>query len=220
MSFLLGYVPYQMWAEADPRVMCMLQTSLRSFRHELLVANFAGVPVLQQHGSADSNVPAFHSRRMNQLVSQSAKDTSHDYSELEGRGHWYDGVMTSLPLRKFYANLLGVGGEPKLPQTFSIVVSNPADMGPRGGLVVDQMITPDQLGKIDIAMNPTTATWVLRTSNIRRFHFSSAGYNPLPHELIIDETQLELPLEKVESGCWLLRSRIGIWQVSIMSPEC
>jgi len=208
-----------MWTEADPKVTCMLQCSLQSFRHELLVANSAGIPLLQQHGSTDDNVPVFHSRRMNQLVSQSAKDASHNYYELEGKGHWFDGVMTSMPLRKFYANVLGSEDRPELPEIFSIVVANPADMGSRGGLVVDQLITPDQLGKVSVAISPGTATWVLKTSNILRFHFSPADSNLLPHELIIDDTALGLPLDEVEGEWWVLRSRIGDWQVSFMSLE-
>lgn len=31
-----------------------------------------------------------------------------------------------------------------LPDRFSIIVANPADMGARGGIVVDQLDTPDQ----------------------------------------------------------------------------
>lgn len=31
-----------------------------------------------------------------------------------------------------------------LPDRFSIVVASPADMGPRGGIVIDQLDIPDQ----------------------------------------------------------------------------
>lgn len=33
---------------------------------------------------------------------------------------------------------------PHLPNRFSIVVANPADMGARGGIIVDQLDVPDQ----------------------------------------------------------------------------
>lgn len=203
-----------MWREADPRVTFMLQASLRSFRHELLVANFEGIPVLQQHGGADNNVPAFHSRRMNQLISQSTKDSSHSYVELENEGHWFDGVMTSQPLRKFYVNILGSGNRREMPQTFSLVVTNPADTASRGGLVVDQLITPDQLGKVEVVTMSKNTTWVLRTSNISRLHFSSQCLSSLPHDLVIDGTSLKLPPDEMACECWFVRSGNGLWQVS------
>jgi len=32
----------------------------------------------------------------------------------------------------------------ELPSKFSIITANPADMGSRGGIVIDQLSTPDQ----------------------------------------------------------------------------
>ena len=64
---------------------------MSSYRHEILLENLDS-PILQQHGSADDNVPVFHSRRLFQLQSQvslAADKTA--YVELEGRGHWFDG---------------------------------------------------------------------------------------------------------------------------------
>ena len=34
---------------------------------------------------------------------------------------------------------------PQLPEAFSIVVANPADMGTRGGIIIDQLHQYDQL---------------------------------------------------------------------------
>lgn len=31
-----------------------------------------------------------------------------------------------------------------LPNKYSIVIANPADMGARGGIVIDQLVVPDQ----------------------------------------------------------------------------
>lgn len=203
-----------MWKEADPRVTCILQTSLRSFRHELLVANFEGIPIQQQHGGADDNVPAFHSRRMNQLVSQPAKDTAHSYAELENKGHWFEGVMASIPLRKFYVDILDSEDKPEPPQEFSLVIANPADMTSRGGLIVDQLISPDQLGNVNVSINFGKSTWILRTSNVLRFHFSFGNFKPALRDLVIDETSLKFPSTNSVMGCWLLRSHNGKWQVS------
>lgn len=214
-SSIEGYVPYQMWAEADPGVIMFLQNSMRSFRHELLIPNFKGIPIMQQHGSADNNVPAFHSRRMNQLISQMNEDSAHRYVELKGKNHWYDGVMTTIPLLEFYDILGREADWAKLPQKFTIIIANPADMGARGGLLVDQLLSPDQLGRIEVERCPTSAIWVLRTSNILRFHFIATKHRDiLPHKLVIDQRSLELPPGKEKLACWLLRSKQGSWHVS------
>lgn len=219
-SQTLGYVPYQMWAEADPRITTLLRNSMRSSRHELLVSNFKGIPIMQQHGSADDNVPAFHSRRMNQLTSQMNGEFLHRYVELKGKSHWFDGVMTTAPLLGFYDILEREADWPKLPQEFTIVIANPAEMGARGGLLVDQLISPDQLGKIEVERRPISKTWVLRTSNILRFHFiANQNSEAVPHQLVIDQYSLELPPGKEKFDCWLIRFKQGLWHVRIFATH-
>lgn len=169
---------------------------------------------MQQHGSADDNVPAFHSRRMNQLISQMNKDSPHSYIELKGKNHWFDGVMTTAPLLGFY-DILGQEADwAKVPQEFTLIIANPAEMGERGGLLVDQFISPDQLGKIEVERCPTSMTWVLRTSNILRFHFIATEKSDIvPHKLVIDQSSLELPPGKEKFDCWLVWSKEGFWHV-------
>ncbi len=193
----------------------LLQNSMRSFRHELLISNFKGIPIMQQHASADNNVPAFHSRRMNQLISQMNGESLHQYVELKGESHWFDGVMTTAPLLEFYG-LLGREAEwAKLPRNFTIVIANPAEMGARGGLLVDQLISPEKLGKIEVERCLTSVTWVLRTINILRFHFiATQKPDIVPHKLIIDQSSLELPLGREKFDCWLVRSEQDRWHVS------
>ena len=205
-----------MWSEADPRVTCLVQNALRSFRHELLLNNFSGIPILQQHGGVDDNVPAFHSRRMSQLISESNNDARHEYIELKERNHWFNGVMSTQPLKEFYRDILGGDSDlPQLPQSFSIVIANPADMGSRGGLIVDQLGDPDQLGKIEVAPSFTTEAWVLKTSNILRFHFSTICSSKLPtHDIIVDKTPIRLPLGHEKRVYWLVHSEDGSWHVS------
>ena len=197
-----------------------LQNSMRSFRHELLIPNFKGIPIMQQHGSADNNVPAFHSRRMNQLISQMNGNSPHQYVELKGKNHWFDGVMTTVPLLEFYDILRRDADWAKLPQNFTIMIANPADMGARGGLLVDQLVSPDQLGRIEVERCPTSATWVLRTSNILRFHFIATKYSDiLPRQLVIDQRSLDLPPGEEKFACWLVRSEQGSWHVRNVSPK-
>ena len=215
---VLGYVPYQLWVEAAPGITRLLQDSMRSFRHELLIPNFKGIRIMQQHGSADTNVPAFHSRRMNQLISQINGDSPHQYVELKGKNHWFEGVMTTVPLLEFYDIVRREANWAKLPQDFTTMIANPAEMGARGGLLVDQLTSPDQLGRIEVERCRTSATWVLRTSNILRFHFVATKESDiLPHKLTIDQNSLELPYGNEKLAYWLVRSETGFWHVRNVS---
>ena len=168
---------------------------------------------MQQHGSMDDNVPVYHSRRMAQLISETK--SSSDYKELEGKGHWFDTIMTTKSLRKFYDQILSCENTtPSLPQVFTIVVANPASMTSRGGIVVDQLITSNQLGKIQIERDDSVSIWTLKTSNILRFHFQSESSNSmLPCLAIVDGCSIRLlPDSKFEDE-WLVRSVDGAWQV-------
>ena len=166
-----AYVPYSFWVEADPRIECIIQNVLLDFRHELLKNNFQGIPVLQQHGGSDDNVPTFHGRRMHSLIQDGNISQENSYYEVPGEGHWYEGIMTTQQLRKFYTHYLERDTAiPELPRAFQIVVANPRTMGSRGGLLVDQLVTPDHAGIIEVADN-TNEILRIETSNIRRFHF-------------------------------------------------
>ena len=218
------YVPFHMWNEADSRVTHVVESSLQSFRHELLVKNFKGIPVLEQHGDEDDNVPTFHSRRLYQLTSQAGQTKSREYAELTGKGHWYDGVMTTPTLRAFYSHCLANEARmPDLPQVFEIVVANPADMGSRGGLQVDQLTSPDQLGKLHVSWNVASNSVHCETSNVRRFHFTTAS--PLIKEsskLVVDGHTFP-NLEHItsildgDSVVWWLLFENGSWKVSRVS---
>ena len=212
-----------MWKEAYPKVTFVVQHSLQDCRHELLIANSNGIPTLLQHGRGDNNVPVFHSRRMKQLTSQVAPDISTKYVELESKDHWFDGVMSTPSLAKFYADLLGdPAGWPELPRKFAIIVANPSNMGPRGGLAVDQLISPDQVGKIEIERVTSSTTWILKTSNVLRFHFCPTGASGNPPDIIIvDKCKLVIDSQwnRSKVGSWLVRTLEGAWQVS-MKHSC
>ncbi|KAL2353320.1 hypothetical protein BJ546DRAFT_118621 [Cryomyces antarcticus] len=160
-----NYVPYQFWQPMDPRRLSVVQASVNNYRHELMIGNAKNIPILQQHGSADDNVPAYHSRFMNLLIAQA--DSNSTYRELPGEGHWFDGVMATKSLSDFYADQLEhpvVDPEPR--QDFSIVVADPGDMGSKGGVKVIQLEVPGQYGRVDVLFDHSTSSCVLKTSNV------------------------------------------------------
>lgn len=214
-SSIQGYVPYTFWNEMDPRIWLTLQTSLTSYRHELLVDNFAGVSQIElQHGGDDDNVPPFHSRRMSQLISLT--ESRSNYTELSGKGHWFDGVMITPALRRIYDKISTADDREQsvLPQSFRTVFPNSGDMGSRGGIFVDQLQSPDALGSIEVKRIGDDKSWVLRTSNILRFHFSTSHYQgKIPMRIVVDGKELEVHISHGRSF-WYIKDLEGCWKVS------
>ena len=194
----------------------MLQNSLVSYRHELFVDNFADISVLQQHGNHDDNVPVYHSRRLRQLIDNSG--FSSKYVELPGKGHWFEGIMATGPMRRFYDDISSIGtSKPILSENFSIVVPSSGDMGTRGGIKVDQLVSPDQLGRINVIRNKSLRTWSLNTSNIHRFQLSPSKFGDgSPHTIEIDRDFSTNLAHGIASGHQsFVRSSNGSWNVCL-----
>ena len=208
-----------MWHEMDPRIASILGVSLSNYRHELLLPNLAGIPILQQHGSADDNVPVFHSRRLSQLISQT--NGSSKYIELQGKGHWFDGVMTSEPLQEFYENVLEKKSvKAHLPLDFEFIVTSSGDLGSKGGIRVDQLISPDRLGHIKVSRHEDGSTWALTTSNILRFHFSTLeSAHVWPTRIVIDsQSPLLVTNRNEQRSQYFLRGANNSWAVRMITP--
>lgn len=174
-SSIQNYVPYHFWHVADPRKTAIVQASLGRYRHELLLGNTKDIPILQQHGSADDNVPAYHSRLMHQLLPQSESGST--YHEMEGKPHYWDGVMTTEPLSDFLKHHLTQGADQdgnvtKIRHPFTITTMNPADTGPSHGIRILELAIPGQLGKIEVVPEGPH-TYTLYTSNVRALEIST-----------------------------------------------
>ena len=214
-----------MWVEADPRLDFNVQNSLRSSRHETLLGNIPDIPILVQHSDADENVPVIHSRRLCQLISQMRVADDVRYVELEGKPHWFPGALTTLPLMLFYEEVLAQPSMPELPLQFTLTVSNPADFGLRGGLKIDLLKSPDQLGKVVVAREPTSHKWVLTTSNLRQFHFDAGIYvQHLPSTLEIDGQKFEgLSEAGLLSHAFVTEAdrlwRVSLWIISLEETD-
>ena len=143
-SSIQNYVPYISWRTADPGQMAIVQASLSSYRHDLLMDNVKGIPMILQHGSKDDNVPAYHSRLMDMRINKTGGSSA--YFEIPGKNHDWDGVTTMPHLRDFYREHLsqdstvGCDAAPHLPN-FSMVVADSGDMGPKNGVQVRQLIS-------------------------------------------------------------------------------
>ncbi|KAI9831208.1 MAG: hypothetical protein M1819_005136 [Sarea resinae] len=214
-SSIETYVPYHLWRILEPRVTSILLAATGSYRHERLVENCAGIPVLQQHGSADDNVPAFHSRLMSQLLFEAAGKSS--YVEIPHEGHWFDGAMTTKPLTRFYEYFIERGNDVLTRQDrFSITIPPSGELGPRYGLLVDQLGSPDQYGKAEVEIDHKKSSWAIKTSNIHRFHFTNSSHNvEFPATVVLDGHAITLEyLSCAGEDQWFIRTVASLWEVS------
>jgi len=214
-SSIQNYVPYVMWREASPLADSIIQNSLSDYRHELLVENVKGIPIYQQHGSKDDNVPPYHSRLLNSLLHQS--DSSPQYVELPKRGHWFDGAMTTYPLRTFYSSVLALKtSKRQLPREFNFVIPNTGDIGSRAGILVRQLQSPDCFGGLSVHRKDEEHVWHITSSNIHRmlFRFPVPGAQQ-PRATLVDGTLIDIPSKSDEvnevgivlsSGTWVVDS--------------
>jgi len=192
-SSIQNYVPYVMWREATALAESIVQHALSSYRHELLIENMAGIPIYQQHGGKDDNVPPYHSRLLHSLIQESG--CSSQYVELPDRGHWFDGAMTTTPLRAFYMSILDCATSPKqIPTVFKFVVPHSGDIGSMAGISVDQLLSPDYMGRVSVSRVDEEHFWHIGTSNIRRihFHFPVSGIQQ-PKTILLDQNLIQVP---------------------------
>ncbi|KAL1968758.1 hypothetical protein VTN77DRAFT_1584 [Rasamsonia byssochlamydoides] len=208
------YVPFNLWQDAEPLISSVLHIARSNYKHELLLDNLAGIPVMQQHGSEDDNVPAYHSRLMHELMAFTGWPSR--YEELPGKGHWFDGVMTTSALLSFYDTIISQRLAPSLPLEFSIVIPSSGDMGSKGGIFVDQLQTPDQYGHIKVTRSVEDGFWHLKTHNIRRFHFSPEEPRvETPAALILDDREEPFFVDLAKGATtYYFKNHFGEWTAS------
>ncbi|KAK8226904.1 hypothetical protein HDK77DRAFT_496126 [Phyllosticta capitalensis] len=212
------YVPYEFWAPMDPRKQSILRASLNSYRHEMLAENCKGIPILQQHGGRDTNVPNYHSRLMSQLLLQAGAPST--YVERPGEDHYYDGVMTTPSLSELYKKFVPHGNASSLAlKRFSIVVANPGDMGSKGGIRVTQLNTPGQYARMDVTLEPLneeTCLYQIKTSNVLSFRMTPQSCSDA--HVAIDRSTVALSIKR-SKGESEFRKIDGFWkQTSPIAP--
>lgn len=206
------YVPYSMWKQAPPLLTAIVHQAMSSFRHELLTENMVGTPIIVQHGSIDDNVPPYHSRLMNSLLGEIGANVG--YVELPNQGHWFEGAMATNALQAFYRRYLPKITDARLaPISFSTVFPSTDDMSSRLGIVVDQVESPDEFGRVSVSCSGKT--WQLSTTNVHRLHFDFATCQlEPPNTIILDGTEVaSLEGSNASVMTSFVKSRDGRWEV-------
>ncbi|KAF9150478.1 hypothetical protein BG015_007724 [Linnemannia schmuckeri] len=192
------YVPFSSWLSnsyTDAHLRGILESSIIEFDNDVHMSNTVGIPILARTGSVDDNVPPFHSRKMVRLGQENAHNTSAiRLSEVPGQGHWFKGVLQDAVMIVFlqthlHDTLVTLANKsqsveevkivvrPPFPDTCVITVINPAGMGSKCGIQVEQLRIPYRKGtiKLEVVKGDQVGelpTWIMVTTNIRRFAFS------------------------------------------------
>ncbi|KAF2730523.1 hypothetical protein EJ04DRAFT_473528 [Polyplosphaeria fusca] len=205
------YVPYELWQPMDPRRAAIMGGTLNSYRHEMLMENAQGIPVLQQHGEKDDNVPAYNSRFLSQKLFEAGTNSS--YYELPGQGHYFDTVMTTEQLVRFYYKYAdSVETIPRRLQDFTFVVANPGDMGSKSGIRVLHLEDPGQYGKVVVNGHS------IQTSNVLSIEFDPNLMQM--SSITLDGQELDVSMSTIQSGA-MTASKVeeGPWKIGDLSAS-
>jgi predicted esterase len=177
------YVPNTYWHTIDPKKRAVIESATNSYRLGLLASNAKWIDIEQQHGSQDDNVPPYQSRLMAQLLAEA--NGSSNFVELSTPGE-----QSTEHLRHFYERMCEKYQQ-KGPSAlrsgktdfaddifFTLVVGNPADQGPKGGIKVTQLRDPGRLGKLHVHISSKTKAWDIRSANILCFEILLAAKLP------------------------------------------
>lgn len=192
---------YQLWAETDAEKAALVQASLGNYRHETLASNFASIPMQLQHGGADDNVPPFHSRRMSQIAGHNT-----GYTELSGKGHWFEGIMETTGLVQFYRSALNQ--RPQEPAKWTFKVISPLETSTKFGLGVDSLLIYGKPGVVTVTHHDGRVK--IRTRNISRMtlprRWASLNVTVDSQAMSNLHSDTDLGLDLTDDGQWTPRA--------------
>lgn len=123
--------------------------------------------------------------------------------------------MTTSQLLDFYESILDETENAAIPPLdFKMAIADPAGMGSKGGIIVDQKRAPGQLGKLRFAQT-SHKVWNIETSNISRFHFAELRSKMPPEILQIDGNTISITPDAQLTRMIFSRSLDGSWKVVI-----
>eukprot|EP00927_Polykrikos_kofoidii_P034514 TRINITY_DN29275_c0_g1_i1.p1 TRINITY_DN29275_c0_g1~~TRINITY_DN29275_c0_g1_i1.p1 ORF type:complete len:1064 (+),score=172.94 TRINITY_DN29275_c0_g1_i1:62-3193(+) len=221
-------------SEVEPALEALLRSAETEFDVERHAATLASVPVMARVGSKDRTVHPWFTRRMiRTLLAQGADPKNVSITELSGKDHWWwdteksndGGVVNDPQMRDFFAACFAQGFA-RLPQTWRLVVFNPAAAGSKGGLRILQQEVPHRKSEVVVEAFAAQLVGVggfrLETSNVRRFEWkvqapSGSGVVPTGAggivQVMIDKQMFTIDLADALTPCWWRDEAGGWWRV-------
>lgn len=175
------------------------------------MSNAGGIPIQQQHGQLDDNVPAYNSRLLAQQLFLSGANSS--YNEVPGQNHWWETVMTTPQLVSFYYTQ--TKGDEILPRSldeFEIVIGDPGDMGSKGGIKVLLLEDPGQYGRVHVDGHITT-------SNVLSLEFELTVFKSQAVTIDNDIVGLGEASGKRGAGTVTISRQNGVWRPGLLDES-
>lgn len=120
-----------------------------------------------------------------------------------------------LSLFKFWEETTRSPCPTNFPLDFTLTIPSSGSMGPKNGINVDQLQSPDINGQMRITRNLEKGVWYIKTQNIHRFHLSANSRIKLPVALAFNDTgdSFEVDPNRCEDT-WYLVDASGRWTSS------
>lgn len=124
--------------------------------------------------------------------------------------------METPPLIHFFNTASNISGHSPVPREFTIVVPPSGLMSAKFGIFIDQLRTPDRIGKVKVTRLPENGTWQLETQNILRFSILPGSKRAQsPSALILDGSREKFDVgESISNRTWFVRIARGDWASS------
>jgi len=126
--------------------MGVLSAALSPYNNDLYLSNLVHVPCLALHGGADTNVPPRHSRAYAEIISSWQHDKSAvEVVEVEGKDHWWDGMMRHPQIAAFIQRVIESGKrswEEERRSGYTLTTACPDESGGRAGIRIVELETP------------------------------------------------------------------------------
>ncbi|CAO3675016.1 unnamed protein product [Umbelopsis ramanniana] len=190
------YVPYGNWlsvSHSDPWLRGVLESSIAEYNNDLHASNLAGIPIHAVAGGDDDNVPPLHTRKYGRLVNEYAHDPEFvKISEYAAHGHWWDNILNNQEFSSFVEeHVEHPKGLMDGLDYFTLTVINPSGTGSKGGITVEELLTPYHLGRITARVeregHGNETTLYLKTSNIRRFKIDNETLKHFKEAITVDD---------------------------------
>jgi len=135
-----------------------------------------------------------------------------EYAEVPGAGHWFEGIMTTSPLQKFYRRILieNQDHNKDVVSSLTIVSANPGDTTSKHGFHITHLADPGRLGKLDVQVQPDTIH--ITTSNIESFTIKRAKIECL--HLSVDGQDVAVSGKEASSVRHFTKAPNGVWRTN------